>query len=156
MGRRDDSELSLDNLDLADDEAAVRQALAPWGEPAQAPPPPAIAARVQAALVEGRPVRDRPRRPRWSLAWVLTALLTPLVLLGAWGVFLDSAGPASLLGDPAGGLGRFVLMLTLAAKPLLNALLLTGPILLALTLGASAAAWLWWRTVRGGAVEARS
>ena len=155
MGRGDDSELSLDTFDPADDEAAVRQALARWGEPAQAPPPPALVARVQTALMEGRVVHDRPRRARRSWVWAFGALLTPLVLLGIWGVFLDSAGPARLFGDPAAGPAQWVLLLTLAAKPLLNALLLTGPVVLALALGAAAAAWLWWRTVHNGAVEAR-
>jgi hypothetical protein len=154
MGRGDDSELSLDNLDLAEDEAAVRRALARWGEPAPAPPPPALVARVQAALVEGRAVRDRPRRSARSWAWAAVALL-PLILLGAWGVFLDSSGPARLLGDPAGGVAHAVLFVTLAAKPLLNALFQTGPVVLVLVLGAAAAAWLVWRTVRVGAMETR-
>lgn len=155
MGRGDDSKLSPDNVNPADDEAAVRRALARWGEPAQAPPPPALAARVQTALIEGRVVRDRPRRARRSWSWAFAAVLLPLVMLGVWGVFVDSAGPAGLLGDPAAGPAQWVLVLTLAAKPLLNALLLTGPLVLALGLGAAAAGWFWWRTVRGSAVEAR-
>jgi hypothetical protein len=81
--------------------------------------------------------------------------LLPLILLGAWGVFLDSSGPARLLGDPAGGVAHAVLFVTLAAKPLLNALLQTGPVVLVLVLGAAAAAWLVWRTVRVGAMETR-
>jgi ABC-type Fe3+ transport system permease subunit len=153
MGRGDDSKLSLDHIEPADDEAAVRHALARWGEPTPAPPPPALAARVQAALAEGRPVRDRPRRPRRAWGWGAVALLTPLVLLGLWGVVLDSTGPAELFGNPDGGLAQLMLLLTLAAKPLVNTLLLAGPFVLTLALSAVAAAWLWWRTVRSGAVE---
>lgn len=148
MGRGDDSKLSLDQFELADDEAAVRQALARWGEPAPAPPPPALAARVQAALAEGRPIRDRPRRVRRSWAWMAAALLVPLLLLGGWGVFLDSTGPAGLFGDASGGLAQGLLALTLAAKPLLNALAGAGPLAPALIAFAGMAGWLWWRSVR--------
>lgn len=147
MGPGDHDELSLSDAELAADELATRRLLARWGEPAAAPPPPALNARVLAALA-GRPPRRAARRARPLLGALALAIVAPLLLLGIWGVLGDSLGPASLAGDPAGGLGRLLLGLTLAAKPLVNLLLGAGAYGLAAFALLLAGAWLWWRLVR--------
>jgi hypothetical protein len=154
MGRGDDPEF-VTQTTLDEDETMVRQALARWGEPSAVPLPPALAARVQAAVREGRPIAVTAPR-RWLFwRWFALIVLLPCTLLGAWGVFVDSTAPAALLGDPMSGVAQWLLMLTLAAKPFLNALLLVGPILIVGVGGVAAAAWLWWYAVRTSAGKVR-
>lgn len=144
MGRGDDTELNLTEAELAADEAAVRNLLAPLGEPAAAPAPPGLASRVLAAL----PAAARPRA-RLSLGWAAAGLAAlAMLLLGAWGVLGDSLGPARLAGGPAGGVGQLVLTLTLAAKPLVNLLADAGPAAALAPALIVAGAWLWLRLVR--------
>jgi len=149
MGHRDNDELALSDAELAADEAATRAILARWGEPAPAPPPPALAARVTAAL-GGRPAARRPRRALLPGLALLLAL--PLLLLGLWGVLVDSAGPARMAGGAQSGAGQLLIGLTLAAKPLVNLLLGSGAFGLAAAVALAAGAGLWWRLVRAGAV----
>jgi len=147
MGRRDESELILTEVELAAAEQATRQLLAPFGEPSAAAPPPGLAARVLAALPAARPTPAlAPRRGRVG-AWA-AALVALLLAVGAWGGLVNSLGPARAGGGPAEGLGQLLLVLTLAAKPLLNLLAHAGLAAALLALIGMASAWLWWRIVR--------
>ncbi|NJN15840.1 MAG: hypothetical protein HC822_05895 [Oscillochloris sp.] len=146
MGHGDD-ELNLSDAELAAAEQQTRRILARWGEPSPAPPPPALPARVSATLA-GRPTRTARRRsvvPR-----VVAGVFVLCFGLGFWGIFGSSLGLAGLFGGPNSVLGGLVLAVALAAKPLVNMLagavfyVLPGLVLLA------AAAWLWWRLLRGG------
>ncbi len=139
MEHRRDSELTDEELAMA--EAETRALLARWGEPSLVPPPADLSARV---------VRQLSSPPaRWHWSWHLTWWLVPLVLLafGVWGLGFDSSGPAALFGDPATGLGRYVLMLILMAKPLWH-LWLAGvwwwgvDLAVLIIIG-----WIWWRCI---------
>lgn len=147
MGPGNEPELSPDDDELAAAEAATLRMLARFGEPAPVEPPPNLAARVVAGLPRHTP---RPVAHPWRRAGALavSTLLAVLLVVGAWGVLINSLGPARVAGGPADGLGQFVLVLTLAAKPLVNLLADAG----VLAVGAAGAivllAWLWWRLVR--------
>jgi hypothetical protein len=141
MGRRD--ELELTSADLDADEVATRRLLAPFGEPAAAPPPPGLASRVLAAL----PAAAQPR-PRRRLSPWLILVLGLLLAVGAWGVLGNSLGPAQAAGDPGEGIGQLVLVLTLAAKPLVNLFANLGLVAALLVLLGFGAALLWWRLLR--------
>lgn len=143
MGRRDEPELTLGDDEMERAEAATRRMLAPFGEPSAAAPPPGLARRVLAALPTAAPSPTL-RRPA---AWLALALAL-LLAVGAWGVLGNSLGPASAAGGPADGLGQLVLVLTLAAKPLLNLFANLGLVAAALALVGFGAAWLWWRILR--------
>lgn len=147
MGRGDNHELTPGEEELAAAEAATRQLLARHGEPAPAAPPPALAARVLAALPARQAgiVRSS-RRP--ALAWAFAALLLPLFGLGVWGVLLNSAGLAELFGGPSSGPGQLILGLALAAKPLVNLVLAAGAYGFVAALALAGGVWLWWRLVR--------
>jgi hypothetical protein len=77
--------------------------------------------------------------------WTLTALLGLLLILGTWGVLVNSLIPSSVAGGPAAGLGQLLLLLTLAAKPLINLFASAGALAALLVLAALGGAWLWWR-----------
>jgi hypothetical protein len=146
MGDRDD-ELSGPPAaaELEEAEAATRRLLARYGQPSPALPPRDLAARAMVRLQAAQPPRNARRR-----AWGLLPLLAGLSLLlglGLWGVLGDSAGPASLLGGGAGGAGRALLLLTLAAKPLVNLLLAAGPLGLGLLALGFVGGLIWWRLV---------
>jgi len=147
MGRRDESELILTEAELAAAEAATHQLLAPFGEPSAVEPPPGLAARVLAALPTAQPTPALAPRSRRLGAWA-AAMVALLLAVGAWGVLVNSLGPARAVGGPTEGLGQLLLVLTLAAKPLLNLLAHTGLAAALLALIGMASAWLWWRIVR--------
>ncbi|WP_298401973.1 hypothetical protein [uncultured Chloroflexus sp.] len=139
MEHRRDGELT--DAELAEVEAETRALLARWGEPTMASPPADLSARVVRHLSAAPAHRGWHWRPLW--------LAAPLVLLvlGFWGLSIDSNGPASLFGDPATGAGRYVLGLTLVAKPLWHLWLAgAGWWLLGLFV-LFAAGWLWWRLI---------
>lgn len=147
MGPRDGLELNPDDDELAAAEAATRRLLAPYGEPAHVEPPPNLAARVVAGLPRGAP--RRVAHPWRTGLWAAAAgALVLLLSLGAWGVLINSLGPSGVAGGPADGLGQLVLILTLAAKPLVNLLADAGAAAALAVATAAASAWLWWRIVR--------
>ncbi len=145
-------ELSDDEEVRADQE--FRQALARYNEPLQRATPPTMTSRVMAGI-PGRPPAELARRHRRqsrlsSLAAGTAALLfLALFSLGFYGVLFDSSAPATLVGT-TGGFAQLVLMLTLAAKPLVNLVLTSGlpllPLLLLLLIGGG---WLWHYLLRG-------
>lgn len=147
MERRDEPELSLSETDLVADEIATRRLLAPFGEPMPAEPPPGLTTRVLAALPAATFVPATAPRPRRMLVWGGLAL-TLLLTIGVWGVLGNSLGPASAAGGPAAGIGQLVLVLTLAAKPLVNLFANLGLLAALLGLAGFGSAWLWWRLVR--------
>lgn len=134
--------------------AHVREILAQYGQPALLEPPPGLRDRVLASLPPLPPAAAaaaRRRRRHWALG-LSSLLLLPLLLLaslGIWGVLIESSGPAHLFGPPAAGAARLVLLLVLAAKPLVHILLAPGATTLAATaLVWLALAWLWWQMLR--------
>lgn len=140
MGHRDDE---LTPAELASAEAATRRLLARWEEPQPAPPPAGLPGRVLAALpVAAQPA---PRRPLRTLgAGLLAAAAVLLLGMGAWGVWLNSAGPAGLLGRLSAGLAGLILQLTLMAKPLLNLLGASAGLGLAALVALLAGGAIWW------------
>lgn len=152
MGRRDDDELTA-AAEAAED-MMLRQLLHRQGQPTFVAPPPELAMRVLNRLPTLPPsaVAAMARRKRRRLiAGAGVALVGFLLLLslGFWGVLGDSSGPALLLGDVTSGIGRVLLVLTLAAKPLVNTLLAPGlPLLLVFVVLLGVATWGWWRLVQ--------
>jgi hypothetical protein len=144
MGRRDDE---LTPAALAEAEAATRRILARWDEPQPVAPPPGLARQVLATLPDSpRQARSSAPLPtigRWALA--LGAAL--LLALGGWGVWLDSAGPAGLLGTLGAGLAGLALQLTLMAKPLINLLGASAGMGLAALAALIVGGAIWWRMV---------
>lgn len=148
MGALDKLDQGPGDDELAAEEAATRALLAAYGEPAQMEPPPTLAARVVAGLPRG--ASRRPAHPWRTASWGAAALALALLLsLGAWGVLVNSLGPAGVAGGPADGLGELLLIFTLAAKPLVNLLAHAGAAAALAAVLIVAAAWLWWRLVRG-------
>lgn len=149
MGRRNDNQLTAQQE--ADADAALRAMLARHKQPEALAPPGDLAARIMRQLPAGTPAvaaqtaRRRLVRRRIS-AWAGILVLLLLSLIGAWGVLVNSAGPALLFGGPETTLGYTALVVTLAAKPLIASLLSLGaPILLVGAASIVAASWLWWR-----------
>lgn len=145
-----DNELSVDT---AAEEAALRRLLEAYDEPQPVFALPGLAERVITRLPTEPPAVLAVARRRAGIRRRITtalygALAFMLLAIGAWGVLLDSSGPARLFGEPSGGLARLVLLLTLAAKPLVNLLLAAGPLLPLGLLLFAGSAWLWWRIVR--------
>ncbi|HYF66275.1 MAG TPA: hypothetical protein VD886_25825 [Herpetosiphonaceae bacterium] len=103
---------------------------------AQLPPTPAIAAAA-----------ERRRVNRSRLIWgVFAAAMALVVLLGAYGVMVDSSAPAQIFGGLESSLGRGVLALTLAGKPMVAALGALGlPLLVIVALGGTVVPALWKR-----------
>jgi len=134
-----------DGLDGA--EAETRRLLARYGEPRPTPPPPDLAGRVLDLLADPQPA-PADSRLRRIYGRALLVCLVALMAFGAWGVLIDSSGPARLFGDLSGGLGQLLLLLTLAAKPLINLLLPAGAATLAVALGVVGGSWLWWLLLR--------
>jgi len=158
MGRRDDE---LTPAQDAQADQLLRDLLAPYGEPRATPPPQYLARRIVAALPQRPAAVGLPRLPIAGSGALLAGVLAlALFGLGLWGVLGNSAGPAGLLGGATSGLGRALLVLTLAAKPPVGSLaalglstLAGGGLLVAL------AGWAWWSLVQHplpGSVEARS
>jgi hypothetical protein len=147
MGRRND-ELSPEQE--AHSDQLLRDLLASYGEPQQVVPPPGLARRVVTALPAQPAVLARRRGSiRRFAALFVEVLALALVALGLWGVLGDSAGPAGLFGGAASGAGGALLVLTLAAKPLVGSLFALGlPTLVGGALFGAAAGWAWWVLVR--------
>jgi hypothetical protein len=143
MGRGD-NQLTPDDDALAAVEAETRRLLARYGQPHAVEPPAALAGRVMKALAE--PPRPARRLRRLYMAAIMSCLCVALAL-GAWGVLLDSSGPARLFGS-LGGLSELLLILTLAAKPLINLLLGAGAATLAFIAAIVVGSWLWWQLLR--------
>ena len=124
MGRRDDE---LTPEQDAQAEQLLRDLLARYGEPHQTPPPHNLARRIVSALPQQAAVPTQRRAPRAGVGAALVgAFVVALLALGVWGVLGNSGGPASLLGGAASGLGRALLVLTLAAKPLVGSFVALG------------------------------
>jgi hypothetical protein len=143
-----------DPADEAATDERLRRMLAAYGEPAPHQPPPATRARVLASLPDLPPAQaaaaaaGRARGRRW-LRRIALALLLLLAALGGWGVFFDSSAPAHLFGDVSSGLGQVLLILVLAAKPLVAALLAPGlPWLLGGLVLCAGLLRLWWMLAR--------
>lgn len=130
----------LTDVELEAGEAELRMLLGRWGEPQMVSPPADLSARIVRRLSN-----PPPKRWRWYRLWPVVPFL--LVLLGMWGLLIDSDAPAALFGDPETGVGRLVLTLILIAKPLWYLWLaaawwLLPGLLLLLSVG-----WMWWRLI---------
>lgn len=143
----------------------MRRLLARYDHPAAITPPPDLTARVLAYLPDAAPAavataeRRKRQRRRW-LGGVGLSIIICLFMLGIWGVFVDSSGPVQLVGNAATGLGRIMLVLVLAAKPLVHVVLSPGMLLAVAALVLAATAWGWWqlvqRTPLSGSLESRT
>ncbi|MBC8078303.1 MAG: hypothetical protein H7Y32_19645 [Chloroflexales bacterium] len=147
MGRRDDE---LTPAQDAQADQLLRDLMALYGEPRPAPPPQYLAQRIVAALPQQPATLARRRLPIAGTGASLAGVLAlALFALGLWGVLGNSAGPAGLLGGAASGLGRALLVLTLAAKPLVGSLAAIGlPTLAGGALLVAVASWAWWSLVQ--------
>ncbi|MBX0328556.1 hypothetical protein K2Z83_12800 [Oscillochloris sp. ZM17-4] len=145
MGHRD-SQLTPDDA-LATAEAETRRLLARYGEPSVADPPADLARRVIDGLSDLPPAHPTSRL-RQIYGGVIGVCMIALLSLGVWGVLLDSSGPAHLFGDMGGGLSQLLLLLTLAAKPLINLLLTAGAATMAVIVAIIGGSWLWWQLLR--------
>lgn len=147
MGSRDNNQL-ISEAELAAAEQTTRRLLAHYDQPSMLQPPRSLTMRTVAVLsaVERRPLSRGPGG-RWLLV-PIALILVCLLGLGSWGVLGDSSAPAGLFGGVDAAVGRLVLILTLAAKPLVQGQLSVGPWLLLWLVGGLAGAWLWWRMVR--------
>jgi hypothetical protein len=144
MGRGD-NQLTPDDDALAAAEAETRRLLARYSQPRTVEPPAELAGRVLGALAA--PPHPVSRLRRIYGGAILIGILVALTL-GAWGVLLDSTGPARLFGDLSGGVSELLLILTLAAKPLINLLLTAGVATLAILAAIVGGGWLWWQLLR--------
>jgi hypothetical protein len=133
---------------MAAAEAETRRLLARYGEPRVAAPPADLPDRVMRSLSDTPAGAHHSSRLRRIYGGVILAGLAALLAFGAWGVLLDSSGPAQLFGDMGGGIGQLLLVLTLAAKPLVNLLLTAGAVTLVITAAFAGGGWLWWQLVR--------
>ncbi|NNJ10941.1 hypothetical protein EKD04_011420 [Chloroflexales bacterium ZM16-3] len=145
MGRRD-SQLRPDDA-LISAEAETRRLLARYGEPLTVEPPAGLAVRVLDGLANQQPTHPASRLRR-IYGGVMALCVLILIAFGAWGVLIDSSGPAHLFGDMSGGLSQMLLLLTLAAKPLINLLLTAGAATLAVIVAIVGGSWLWWQLLR--------
>jgi hypothetical protein len=131
---------------LAAAEAETRRLLARYGEPQAAPPPADLPDRVMRSIADVPDGARGPSRLRRAYGTVMLAGLAALLAFGAWGVLVDG-GPTRLF-DSLGGLGQLLLVLTLAAKPLVNLLLTAGAAAVVVVAACVGCAWLWWQLVR--------
>jgi len=154
MGRGD-NQLTPDDEVLAAAEAETRRLLARYGQPRAVEPPAELAGRVINALADLPPPQGSSKLRRIYAGAILIGLAVAFAL-GVWGVLLDSSGPARLFGDLGGGLSELLLILTLAAKPLINLLIAAGAATLAVLAAIIGGSWLWWQLLRrelAGALE---
>ncbi len=120
--------------------------------PQSAIPPPNLVATIM-ALLPATPAlaaaAEQRTRIRQRVMWGgVTAFLCLLLLLGAYGVLVDSSGPAQVFGGVESAFGRGVLALTLVGKPMIAALGTLGwPLLLALVTLAGFGVTAWRRLV---------
>jgi hypothetical protein len=145
MGRGN-KQLTPDDDALIAAEEETRRLLARYGEPRAVEPPAKLAGRVIDALSEPPPHPTSTLRRIYGGAILIGILAT--LALGAWGVLLDSSGPARIFGDLSGGLSELLLILTLAAKPLINLLITAGAATLAVLVAIVGGSWLWWQLLR--------
>ncbi len=152
MGRRDYDEVASAEESTAD--KAMRRLLAEYGHPAPLVPPADLTARVLAHLPDQPPsvvaatVHTVRRRWQW-MGSLVGLMLVSLLSLGIWGVFGNSSGPSSLVGGIASNAGEFMLVLVLAAKPLMHVLLSSGMLVIVVgMLIITMAAWLWWHMLQ--------
>jgi hypothetical protein len=144
-------ELSDDKEFRADQE--FQQLLARYNEPNRLAAPPTITSRVMAGIPGRSPVELVRRQRRQSRLHGLalgtaTLVFIALFSLGFYGVLFDSSAPAALAGASSGG-AQVMLMLTLAAKPLVNLVLTSGlPLLPVLGLLLLSGGWLWHYLLR--------
>lgn len=144
MGRRDNPELEPSEADLAEAEAATRQLLAIYDEPAPVEPPPGLAARVVAALP--RPATRTARLPAWAALRPLAALAGAAVLLlalGALGALYAAPGLAAVAGSPDSALGQ--IGRALLATPVGGMLIGAGAGATLALVALAAGVWLWRR-----------
>lgn len=118
--------------------------------PTSAIPPPRLVANIMAQLPPtpaAAAAAERRRVNRARLTWgVFAAVMALVVLLGAYGVVVDSSAPSQLFGGLESSLGRGVLALTLAGKPMVAALGALGlPLLIVVALGGTVVPALWKR-----------
>jgi hypothetical protein len=144
MGRRDEPELIPSDAELAEAEAATRDLLARYGEPAPAQPPPGLIGRVLAAMPDIRPGQNG--RPWWSFprpifAWGLGVLAALLILVGGLAALAGAAAGGVAFGS--GPLGR--LTAALVSSPQFGGVLaVPAPGALLIALGVAIAAVAWW------------
>jgi hypothetical protein len=118
--------------------------------PPSAIPPPRLVANIMAQLPPTPAVAaaaERRGRSRARLIWGgFAAIMALFVLLGAYGVVVDSSAPAQFFGGLESTLGRGILALTLAGKPMVAALGSLGlPLLVIVALGGTVVPALWKR-----------
>lgn len=152
-GRRDDDELIPDEVGLTHEEEATRRLLARYGEPRSAAPPASLAQRTIEVLPQHMPflagtTHRRVTGLRLIYTWIIAVGSLFVLGLGAWGVLVDSGGPARVFGS-RGALGDLIQILTLAAKPLVNLLVGIGPFGLLGMVAIAGFGTLWWQLVRG-------
>jgi len=145
MGPGDAQLTPDDGIDAA--EAETRRLLGRYGEPRAVQPPADLALRVLDTLADPG-LAQTGSRLRRIYGGVILVCVVALLALGAWGVLVDSSGPAHLFGDVGGGLGELLLLLTLAAKPLINLLLTAGVATAAVIAAIAVGSWLWWLLLR--------
>ncbi|MEI8307444.1 MAG: hypothetical protein WCF99_10300 [Chloroflexales bacterium] len=143
---RGNNQLTLDDDAMAAAEGETRRLLARYGQPQVMEPPAALAGRVIDALSEpsSRPASTL-RRFYAGIGLICGCVA---LALGAWGVLIDSSGPAKLFGDLSGGISELILILTLAAKPLINLLMSAGATALVMIVASLGGSWLWWELLR--------
>lgn len=141
---------------IPDDVAALadqhlRQVLMHYGQPASVEPPPDLAVPMLARLPDMPPAAAaaalrRRQRSILTISSLLLAGLLGVCVLGGWGIFMDSAAPAQLFGDPAAGVSSVVLLLILIAKPVVHTLLASGILVgIGWVVVFLSTAWLWMR-----------
>jgi hypothetical protein len=146
MGSRDDHFLDDDRAD-----ALMRRVLARVGEPTQAAPPPDLVTSTSRRLPAEPPalaaqMAGRRRVTRLALSAMVVGLVALVALIGLAGTLGGDPRLAMLFGDGQSGLSRALLMLHLAAKPLVRAVSAGGaPLLLAGALALIGGGWLWRR-----------
>lgn len=145
----DDNDIPDDSAIAAADER-LRRVLAAYEQPAPLELPEHMTRHMLAHLPHMPPAAaaaagQRRQRLLRALQGLLLALGVALCLLGGWGIFIDSDGPAHLVGEPAQGVGYLLVILVLVAKPLLHMLLSTNAMpLLASLLAVPLLGMLWW------------
>ena len=120
--------------------------------PQSAIPPPNLLASIMAQLPATPALAaaaEQRTRIRHRVLWGgVAAFLSLLLVLGAYGVLVDSSGPAQVFGGIESAFGRGVLALTLVGKPMIAALGTLGwPLLLALVTLAGFGITAWRRLV---------
>lgn len=119
-------------------------------KPNSAIPPPALASRIMAQLPATPALANiqvQRKQQRRRVAAAITLLAIALVLaIGSYGVFFNSNSPATLFGGSDSVLGRGVLALTLAGKPMVGSLISLGlPVFIGVGVLVGVALMMWKR-----------